>query len=139
MILKKRKDFYRNRRRIYLFLGVSRGVGLTSFALSLTNYLSSFERQKVCYLELHERKDVVTMDFDESIVKGETVGYRMNGIDFFPNCNAFDLSCIRKMEYDYIILDLGAVNPENIPFREFDRAFIVGSLCPWKYHEFSSL
>jgi len=130
--LRRRKDFIKNRRSILMFIGTTHGIGLTTFAISFANYLSSYERKRTCYVEMNDGTEAITMESDETVLFENTVGFTLNDLDFFPNADEDDLSCIRKMDYDFILIDAGVRPIESIPQNEFDRLFIIGSLRPWK-------
>lgn len=115
-----------------MFVGAAHGVGLTTFAISFANYLSSYERKRVCYVEMGTDRNVITMESDETVLFEKTVGFSMKGLDFFPNATNDDISCIRKRDYDAIVIDAGVMSVESIPGNGFDNLFVLGSLRPWK-------
>lgn len=130
--MRRKKDFIKNRRSIILFVGTTHGIGLTTFAISLANYLSSYERKSVCYVEMGSGREAITMESDETVLYEKTVGFSLKGLDFFPAASKDDLSCIRKMDYDVIVIDAGVMDVESMPRNEFDHLFVLGSLRPWK-------
>lgn len=110
-------------------------MGVTHLSIALCNYCVSKRKKTCAYLELHRRNEISQLITETHLLdclRGHSY-FRLHGVDFYPAVDIEDIPALLNLDYDYLILDAGAMN-EGF-FSEFlrcDRKLIVGSLAPWK-------
>lgn len=109
-------------------------MGATTLSIAITNFLCNKIRKKAAYLELNGTHAISALA-DQS---GSNSFYYY-GMNLFPNGTFLQLPEILSQSYDYFVLDLGVLNPNN--YREFlqnDLGLVVGSVCPWKSAQYGA-
>lgn len=121
-------------------VGVSRGIGATTWALNLLHFLSDVPNERACLIEANNHKDI--KDIGELNQVGDL------GIENMPtssevriggmNCY-YDLSKISEItaeKYDFYIYDYGSLDEiDEITLPSFlnkDVKFIISGSTPWQ-------
>ena len=124
-------------------IGAFPGAGATHLSLALANYLTNVEGLRACYSELGIPKhgSVRKMIGESAEVCGRTVSFTTGGLTCYLQTDEDSLRKMRQTSGDCMIVDVQ--NPyEETALRDrfgFDRILIVGSACPWRYHDFQLL
>lgn len=120
-----------------LLCGSSPGCGVTTLALGIANYYSSYEKRRVCYVEFREESKLIHLGKEGILAKG-VPGVRIQGVDIFL-ASYQDMEDLRKCPYDVYIIDADSqwsVFWEHVEwiFR-CDKILVLGVYRPWKYRE----
>lgn len=121
-------------------IGISRGIGTTTWAFNLANYLNSITNITASLIETNNHHDI------EDI--GKITEYEGYGIENLPNAKEvrikgidcfYDLSKIGDItakDYNFYIYDYGCIDENNeVTFSTFlnkDVKFIVAGTKPWE-------
>lgn len=109
--------------------GIHHNVGVTHIALSLANYLCSRHNKRVAYVELNPTGEI------RSLCTHQTGRdwFSLMGFSLYPEATFQKLSAILGNGYDYYILDMGTLTPNNCgELARCDKRLVVGDIAPWK-------
>ena len=132
------KTQYVRQCRVIGIAGCTPGSGVTHIAISAANYLTGMMGFRVAYVEVKEKSDIVQFLEKNPIIHSRCVGFSHMNVDYFPQAQADDVADIEELGYDFLICDLGVIEPEvRSVLRRCHRRIIIGSLKPWKYKKYS--
>lgn len=122
-------------------LGVTRHIGVTTWAINLLHFFNELPNVKACLIEANNHNDIVNLtDVNEINKMGiehfPSIGeVRANGMEMF-----YDLSKIgdiTSQNYDFYIYDFGVTSElsdsELASFLNKDIKFIILGSCLWEY------
>lgn len=130
------RNRYKNKKtpaKLYAVCGVERVAGATTFALALTNYLSSKWGYRLAYVELNGTNQMKTYAPNSSLVP-----FRLSGFDVFSDFNLLELSKILSAnKYDCIVIDFGVLSSCMLPeFWRCQKQYVIGSLRTFREEKY---
>lgn len=150
--MKLRKSFIKqdadtDRAKVVGIMGLARGVGATHLAIMLGMYLAHGRHCKVAMVEYGQhgcyeqiRREVRIKEVRLSVKAPQRHAFSYKGIDFYESVKIPGFPGILAEIYDYIIIDMCAVDLEKRSwlFGEWLNSEIsvaVSSFSPWKSRE----
>ena len=119
-------------------LGCDHGAGTTHLAISLCSYCASKQRRSVAYVELHARSEIAQLVPEPALPYGDC-RFQLHGVDYYPRISDSRIPELLNQGYDYLILDVGALDEANVPeFLRCDRKLVLGSLATWKLWKYEA-
>lgn len=121
--------------RLIGLIGAGPAVGVTHTAVMMAGYLTGICRRRCAVLEWNGRG---TFDRLEESCLGKKNGsqhggFRILDVDYYRNAGTDTLVLCKKLRYQEVIVDYGAVFEENQEeFFRCDRQFLLASLSEWQ-------
>jgi hypothetical protein len=95
-------------------------MGVTHLSIALANYLANVLNMKTALVEVGERNALIHVP-------------KTGRVHYFPQTKGDELGRIRNLDFQYIVLDVGADSRlSREEFLRCDGKIVLGSLSPWK-------
>lgn len=142
-----KQDADTDRAKVVSIMGLARGVGATHLAIMLGMYLAHGRHCKVAMIEYGQhgcyeqiRREVRIKEVRLSVKAPQRHAFSYRGIDFYEGVKIPGFTGMLAETYDYIIIDMCAVDLEQISwlFGEWlnsEISIAVSSFSPWKSRE----
>lgn len=108
------------------------GMGATHLAIALANYTARWLKAQTALIEFGEKNTLAQLSNEQ----GEE-SFCKRGVTYYPAVTSYELGYIYNMNYEYMILDLGADSRKaREELMRCDGKLIIGSLKPWRKANF---